>query len=341
VLGCVPLVEASRDGLVESIHLGALAVVDTAGELSWSLGDASLRTFPRSSLKPFQLLPLVIGGGIRHFGFTMAEVAVMAASHSGEPMHVSAVSSILDKIGAGPEHLACGAHVPLAPEAAAALSRAGAAPSALHNNCSGKHAGMLSLARLLDAPLDSYLDPNHLAQRRIREQLIDFLGLDASDLPMGRDGCSAPAYAVPLSAMASGFARLAAPERAAAPVAEALRTIGDAMRAHPVLIGGNVGRVDTELMRLGRGLVAKGGAEGYFCVGQADGRGLALKILDGDAAARARSVAVVSAVHRLGWIESADLRRLADYASGRPITNWAGLQTGEVRAAPPLLADQD
>lgn len=336
MLAYVPLVEATRDGLVESLHLGALALADPSGELRWSLGDAHLRTFPRSALKPFQLLALVQRGGIERFGFTSAEVAIMAASHSGEPGHVATVESVLSKIDASAVDLRCGTHLPLAADAAATLARDGIQPSALHNNCSGKHAGMLALARLLDAPLEGYLDPSHPAQRAIRDCLVDVLTLDPSDLPVGLDGCSAPAYAVPLDRMARGFALLGAPERAPAGTAEGLRAIGDAMRAHPDLVGGSSGRVDTELMRLDRGLVAKGGAEGYFGVGHPDGLGLALKILDGDAAGRARSAAVVGAARRLGWVDPGDL---AEYGPGRPISNWAGHQTGQVRAAPPLLDD--
>jgi L-asparaginase II len=325
----VLLVETTRDGLVESAHHGAVVVTDAHGALRWCRGDPALRTFPRSALKPFQLLALVRRGGVQRFGFTPPEVAVMAASHSGEPIHVATVQSVLEKIEASLEALACGVHPPLDAVSAARLVQAGQSPTPLHNNCSGKHAGMLALARLLGAPLDGYLDPDHPAQCAIRDCLVDVLRLDSRYLPVGIDGCSAPAYAVPLNRMARGFALLGAAAEDAG-----LKVIGDAMRAHPELVGGTSGRADTELMRCPRGLVAKGGAEGYFCVGHPDGLGLALKILDGDSSGRARSVVAASVARRLGWIDAADVAgRLAEYASGRAITNWAGRRTGEVRLA--------
>jgi L-asparaginase II len=324
------LVETTRDGLVESAHHGAVVVADAQGEVRWSVGEPALRTFPRSSLKPFQLLALVERGGVERFGFTRPEVAVMAASHSGEPLHVSLVESVLAKIDARPEVLACGVHPPLHVGSAADLVRAGQPPSALHNNCSGKHAGMLALARLLDAPLDGYLHPEHPAQRVIRDCLVEVLGLDSADLPYGLDGCSAPAYAVPLDKMAGGYALLASSPGA-------FSTIAEAMRAHPEVVGGTSGRADTELMRRPRRLVAKGGAEGYFCVGHPDGLGLALKILDGDPSGRARSAVAVGVGLRFGWLDASDLDSpLGEYAPGHPIANWAGHPTGEVRLAAEL-----
>jgi L-asparaginase II len=316
--------------LVESIHHGAVVVADAQGGVRWSVGDPALRTFPRSSLKPFQLLALVQRGGVERFGFTPPEIAVMAASHSGEPLHVSLVQSVLGKIDAPPDVLACGVHPPLHLGSAADLVRAGQPPSPLHNNCSGKHAGMLALARLLNAPLEGYLDPEHPAQRVIRDCLIEVLRLDPADLPCGIDGCSAPAYAVPLDRMARGYALLASSPGA-------FTTIADAMRANPEVVGGTSGRSDTELMRRPRRLVAKGGAEGYFCVGHPDGLGLALKILDGDPSGRARSAVAVGVAQRFGWLDQSDLQSpLADYAPGHPITNWAGRETGAVRLADPL-----
>ena len=334
----VPLVETTRGGCVESVHYGAIAVVDAQRGVKWSVGHASLMTFPRSSLKPLQLLALVAGGGIERFGLQPDELAVMAGSHGGEPMHVDRVLGILQKIDAPPSALACGVGTPLDSAAAAELMRAGSAATVLHNNCSGKHAGMLALARLLEAPLERYIDPAHPAQIAIRECLMDLLQVDAAELGVGIDGCSAPAYALPLRKMARGFAMLGDPPAASERWRAGLQAIGSAMRRHPELVGGSHGRVDTELMRLGRGLVAKSGAEGYFCVGRADGSGLALKILDGDPGARARGVATVMAVRRMDWIDDTDLAgRLSAFGPRQPIRNLAGRHTGEVRPAAALL----
>jgi L-asparaginase II len=333
--GWEPLVETTRGGRVESVHLGALAVVDVDGRVHWSIGDAQLVNFPRSSLKPLQLLALVARGGVERFGFTRSELAVMAASHVGEAMHIQAVSNVLAKIGAPPEALMCGAHMPINSAAAAELRTSGQPPTALHNNCSGKHAGMLALARLLHAPLADYIDPEHPAQRAIRATLIEVLELDQSNLTVGVDGCSAPAYAVPLDKMARGFALLGQPSAAPRQFQPALATIAGAMREHPELVAGSSGRIDTELMRMPSSpLVAKGGAEGYFCMGHADGLGFAIKIIDGDPAHRARSVAVAAAAEHLGWAAPG---ALAEFGPSLPITNWAERTTGEIRPTRLLL----
>jgi L-asparaginase II len=162
--------------------------------------------------------------------------------------------------------------------------------------------------------------------------LLELLRLEPEDLIVGIDGCSAPAYALPLDNMARGFALLACPDAAPEPHRRALSMVSRAMRSHPELVAASSGRVDTELMRLDRGLVAKSGAEGYFCVGQQDGYGLALKLIDGDPAARARNLATVMAVRRAGWISDADLAGpLATFGPRLPIHNLAGRLTGEVR----------
>jgi L-asparaginase II len=334
----VPLVETTRGDRVESVHLGVVSVVDALGRPQWSAGDAALVTFPRSSLKPLQLLALVARGGIEHFGLLPDELAVMAGSHGGEPAHVERVLSILDKIDAPPTALACGAQTPLDPTAAANLAGAGGMPTAVHNNCSGKHAGMLALARLLGASLDNYIAPDHPAQVAIRDCVLEVLGLDETQVSIGIDGCSAPAYALPLHSMARGFALLGNPAHAPQGFASGLRKIGDAMRAFPEIVGASRGRVDTGLMRLGAGLVAKSGAEGYFCVGHAAGSGLALKILDGDAGGRARNLAIVMAVHRAGWIDDHHLAGpLTAFAPRVAIHNLAGRHTGDVRPAAALV----
>jgi L-asparaginase II len=210
------------------------------------------------------------------------------------------------------------------------LAERGESPSPVHNNCSGKHAGMLALARLLGAPLEGYLQPDHPAQQAIRATLIDVLELDASRLVFGIDGCSAPAYAVPLDKLARGFALLG--QSPAAP--GGLAAISSAMRARPELVAGSSGRVDTDLMRAAAAaVVAKGGAEGYFGMGHDAGLGIAFKIVDGDAAHRARSAVAVGVAERLGWVRPG---RLAEYGPASPIHNWAGRRTGEVRLAESL-----
>jgi L-asparaginase II len=338
----VPLVEVTRGGIVESVHYGAIAVSDGQGSIVWSAGDPDLLSFPRSSLKPLQALALVARGGIDHFGLTSDELAIMAGSHGGEPIHVATVLSVLGKIDAPPEALMCGVQVPLDAAAARGLVASGAPASAVFNNCSGKHAGMLALARLIGAPLAEYIDPEHPAQRVIRDTLVDLLDLDPTQLPIGFDGCSAPAYAVSLRAMARGFALLSAPSKAPSTWQGPLETIASAMRSHPVLVGGSHHRLDTDVLQLQRGLIAKSGAEGYFCIAHPDGLGMALKIQDGDAANRARLLAAVTTVHRQGWLTDHDLATsLSEYGPELPLFNLAGRRVGEVRAAPVFAPSGD
>ncbi len=324
------LVETTRGGIVESVHHGALVMVGSDGNAQWSIGDPDLVSFPRSSLKPFQLLALVAQGGVERFGLDQRDLAIGSASHVGQEIHIEAVCRLLDKIGATPEALACGAHAPAELEAAKHVTE----PQAVHNNCSGKHAGMLSLARLLDAPLEGYLDLQHPAQQAIRRTLVEVLQLDGDNLPVGIDGCSAPAYAVPLRKLARGFALLARPEAAPEQWRSPLHQVSAAMRAHPELVAGTHGRVDTDLMRAANGaVVAKGGAEGYFGMGHTSGLGVAFKLLDGDAAQRARKVTVVTAAERLGWVARGALH---EHGPCLEIHNWAGKLTGEVRPAAAL-----
>ncbi len=328
------LVQTTRGGIVESVHHGALVLVDTSGDIKWSIGDPELLSFPRSSLKPFQLLALVQRGGVERFGLDQRDLAIASASHSGEEIHVTAVERLLAKIGASTENLKCGVHPPADEEAARRVAQ----PRAVHNNCSGKHAGMLALARLLDAPLDGYLELDHPAQRAIRETLVDILRLDPNDLPVGIDGCSAPAYAVPLRNLARGFALLGQPTAAPAHWAGPLQQVSEAMRAYPVLVAGTHGRADTQLMQAASDtVVAKGGAEGYFGMGRTSGHGVAFKIMDGDAARRARGIVVYAAAVRLGWVPESAIQ---EHGPSQPIHNWAGKLTGEVRPAAPLAGEQ-
>jgi L-asparaginase II len=197
---------------------------------------------------------------------------------------------------------------------------------------------MLAFAVLLGTPLDGYLDLQHRVQVAIRDCLVDFLQLDPQSLTVGVDGCSAPAYALSLQQMARGFALLAAPDQIPERWRTPLDTIRQAMQAHPQLVGASVGRLDTALMTLGRGLVAKSGAEGGFAVGHPSGVGLAVKVMDGDTGSRARHPATVAAARHLGWLTDEELAgTLGPLSPSLPLLNAAGLQTGELRPAAALL----
>jgi L-asparaginase II len=283
--GYRPLVKVWRGDTVESLHHGVVVVMDDAGREVARHGDPSLVTYLRSSAKPAQVLPLLASGAAERFGFSDAEIAVMIGSHGGEPFHVEAVRAILERIGVGEEALQCGAHPPYHRPSAQALRAAHEEPTAVHNNCSGKHAGMLALAVHLGAPTAGYLDEGHPVQRRILAAVAALAGLAPGDIRTAIDGCSAPNFALSMSAAATMYARLIAPGGLPADLQAAARRVVAAMRRHPEMVAGT-DRLCTALMRSASGgLIAKIGAEGFYGLGfERDGRGLgvALKVADGD-----------------------------------------------------------
>lgn len=328
------LVEVFRGNRVESEHLGALVVCDPDGRRLASTGDPDLVTYPRSSLKPLQLLPLLQSGAADRFGFSSAQLAVMAASHAGEPDQVRAVASVLEKIGLNASALQCGVHPPANVAAAEQLIRNNQKPNALHNNCSGKHAGMLALAVHLEAPVESYLDVDHPVQIAIRETIARVTGVNARRLEAAIDGCSAPAYALSLRAIATAFARLAAADGSAADELDrSLARVGSAMRTHPALVAGR-GRLDTILMESVSGLVSKGGAEGFQALGVASGSGrpalgIALKIADGEGR-RAIPYVIPAVLQQLKAVTSVEGKRISE-AIPAAIRNHRGTAVGEFR----------
>jgi len=231
----VPLVETFRGGTRECVHFGALVVADARGRLVARAGDPHWVTFSRSTLKPLQALPFVQGGGVRHFGLSCANLALLCASHSGEPMHVEQVEQILARAGVGYKRLQCGCHVPLFAELGAWPPPAPGSYDERHHNCSGKHSGFLAYCVQHGHPLDSYLDPAHPLQQVIRTTVAEATGLQEHQLAMGIDGCSAPNYALPLAHLAQAFARLASGSRDPR-FGESFALLADAMTAHPELV---------------------------------------------------------------------------------------------------------
>lgn len=318
----VPLVETRRGGTTECVHFGALAVADPAGRVLARAGDAHWLTFTRSTLKPLQALPFVRGGGVRHFGLSASNLALLCASHSGEPMHVEQVEQVLDRAGVDYRRLQCGCHVPVFVELG--VAPAPAAWDERHHNCSGKHAGFLAWCVQHGQSLDDYLAPAHPLQRAIRAAVAQAVGLDEDAMPMGIDGCSAPNYAMPLAHLARGFARLAGQDDAAC------AQLADAMVAHPELVSGT-GRNDAAFMRAGRGdWITKVGADGVQVVAsRSRGQALALKISDGNA--RAVHAATVEALEQLGWLDDAQREALRPWR-GEILTSVKGAPVGDRRA---------
>jgi|SRR5579862_1603971 len=327
------LVEVLRGALVESRHRGAVAVVDAEGKTVFAVGDVAVPVFPRSAIKAWQALPLVEQGAAERYGFGDEELALACASHSGEAAHVAGVERMLARAGLSPSALRCGAHYPISQAAAAAAACAGA-PSPLHNNCSGKHAGFLCLACAIGLDHDEYFRPEHPVQRQARAVLEDFTGAVLSQEVCAVDGCSVPTWAVPLANLAHGFAKFGtgrglSPARAAA--AERLR---QACAAKPWFVAGT-GRFCTEIMQLfGARVFVKTGAEGVFCGAlPQQGLGIALKCDDGSS--RAAQAIMAAMIARFLPADAAERGALAPFV--RPVLrNWNGFEVGALHVTEPI-----
>ncbi len=325
------LVEVSRGDMVESHHRGAAAVVSADGRLAAAWGDVERPVYARSAIKPLQALPLIETGAAEHFRLGDAEIALACASHGGEAAHIERVAAWLERIGLDVEHLECGPHLPFDESAAATLLRSGRRASALHNNCSGKHAGFLTTAVHLGEQNRGYIRPEHPVQRRLRQLLEELSGVDLAHAPTGVDGCGMPVIAMSLRATATAMARLAAPDVLSAARAAAARRIVAAMTAAPFMVAGS-GHFCTRVMaQAGAAVVVKTGAEGVFTAAlPRQGVGVALKIEDG--AGRAATVAIGAILRHLGALTETDCRALSEVLEP-PVLNRAGEPVGRMRAA--------
>jgi len=342
----LPIFELTRGKTVESIHDGAIAVVDVHGKLIAWYGDPEAVTFLRSTAKPFQALPFFEHGGQEFYHLSRPESAIICASHSGTDQHVSVVRSVQSKANVVESELLCGVHTPYDEPTAEALRERKEPLTPNRHNCSGKHTGMLAFVkagtgRLGQAAADiSYIDPRHPIQLEILQTFAEMCDLPVERVSTGIDGCSAPNFAVPLKNAALAYARLCDPvagkvapkERAAA-----CRTIVTAMTGSPGMVGGP-GRFDTRLMEVIKGrMVVKGGAEGYQGLGLLPGAlgpdspavGIVLKIADGDARERVRSAVTLEALRQLGALSSAELESLSDFGPRFSVYNWRKLVVGE------------
>lgn len=334
-----PVVEVKRGSITESRHRGHIIALDGDGRTVAQLGVPETVTFLRSSSKPHQAIPLVASGAADHFGFTEKEIAIACASHNGERMHTATVAGMLKKIGLEPSALKCGVHEPYSAEAARELRERGLQPTVLHNNCSGKHTGMLALALYLNAPTETYDQPENPVQLNIVRSISQFSGVAVEDVAVGVDGCGVPTFGVTVRAMALMYVRLVTPpEEFDKATREACRRIVSAMTKYPEMIGGRDERLDTVIMQAARGLVvSKVGAEGVYtaavlpCAAWPRGLGLALKIEDGEDR-RARPAVAIEAMRQLGVLKDGALEEVKQYASF-PIVNRRGEQVGEVRAS--------
>jgi len=324
------LIEATRGSLVESWHRGAIAIAAPSGALALQIGDVERSVFPRSAVKALQTLPLVETGAADHFGYGSAEIALACGSHTGTEKQAGLAAAMLVRAGLCTDDLHCGVHAPLGTAAAAALAREGVAPTQLHNNCSGKHVGMLATALHMSEPTSGYWQPDHPVQERIRRTLEEISGAPLGADVQGIDGCSVPNWAMPLSRLARTFARLATGEGLAPERRQALGRILAACWEHPELVAGR-GRADTVVMRALPGQVfLKTGAEGVYCGAFPElGLGFALKIDDGTK--RAAAGTAIALVERL-YPAARGLMPLG------AVKTWWGVEVGAIRSAPALDA---
>jgi len=329
------LAKVIRGETVESIHRGHAIAVDGEGKVHLKFGDPDTVTYFRSASKPFQAMPCITSGAADEFGYTSEEIALACASHSGEPMHVRVVASMLVKAGLAESDLMCGLHLPFNEKESERLLRENVNLTQLFNNCSGKHAAMLAFAKHINADTDRYLQTRHPIQQAIRKTISNFCEIPVDQIAIGIDGCCAPNFAMPLSAMARGFLNLVASRTDFADndVRSAAARIVSAMVKHPELIGGTE-RLDTLLMQAAPGkFISKVGADGVWlcgvlpCEEYLKGLAIALKIEDGDDK-RARPVVAVEILKRLGIFSRESLPEL----SPMPIRNRRGEAVGRVEA---------
>jgi len=322
-------VVTTRGDIVESEHHVCHIVVDKHGAALEARGDVDRPVYMRSSAKPLICATIVASGAADRFAFSDQEIAIAAGSHSGEPYHVDAVESMLRKIGLDESALQCGAHAPIHEPSAQALCKSGESPSAIHNNCSGKHAAILALAVHRGAPVSTYLARDNPAQAEILASCAELLQLSESDLIVGTDGCGIPVIAVSMRAAARFYAKLAEPDQFPQRFRAALARLCDSMTKYPQYVAGS-GRFDTDLMRTAAGtVVCKGGAEGYHASAALGlGLGMTAKVADGNY--RAIAPFVMDRLQRRAALDAEQLQALERHR--RPaIRNHAGRTVGEIR----------
>ncbi len=326
-------VEVLRGGVVESRHRVSVAVMDAEGGARAHAGDPGLVVFARSVAKPFQAMPLVEDGVLDANEFGARELAICCGSHSGEPRHVDIVRGMLRTLGFEERHLACGAHAPMHEESARALRASGREPGAVHNNCSGKHAGMLALARHHGWPPVGYEQAEHEVQQRMLAEIARWTGVPAESIPTAVDGCGVETYALPLDRLAHAYARLGAEARR---TDGAARRVVRAMLDHPEYVAGSQ-RLCTELMRATGGrIVIKVGAEGVYCAGIPGAElGVAIKVEDG--ATRASEPAIIAVLRALHLLSDDEVAGLARWAEP-DLFNTRGERVGSIRPAIALEA---
>lgn len=338
-----PLLELIRGSIVESRHLGSIAIVDSNGTLLHSYGDPYTVAFLRSSAKPFQCLPFVEQGGVEFFGFTESELAISCASHETSQLHLDIVHSLQLKIGLDENQLLCGPHLPSDAKKLKEVIQQNIKPTPNFNNCSGKHTMMLAFAKMRGLSLDDYLDMKHPIQVDILNTISEMCMIDKNKIELGVDGCSAINFAMPLYNAALGMARFCDVNELTTSRAVACNKIISAMLAHPEMIS-NYGEFDCELMKASNNkVITKRGAEGFQIIGimpnviNKHGVGIAFKVEDGDSSgindnlvssSRVRPAVTLEILRQLNVLDDSELKSLSNFGPQKVLKNYAGLITG-------------
>lgn len=343
-----PIFELRRGGVIESLHHGAVAIVDVHGGLLKSYGNPGAVTYIRSAAKPIQILPFLEYGGREYYSLTDREIALMCASHSGTDMHMAVLEKLQKKVGVLESELLCGTHYPSDKPTADQMRRNGVLPTPNRHNCSGKHTGMLAFMRMLhanDPPNSSrlqYIDPQHPIQLEIIKAFAEMSEISPSEIHVGVDGCSAPNFALPLYNVALAYAKLGSTEQSNVQSTrrlDACQTVTRAMTSHPDMVAGP-GKFDTQIMEIYRGrILVKGGAEGYQAALLMPGVlapgspsiGIAIKIADGDQRLRIRSAVILEVIRQLGVLMDEQKAAVETFGPCFPVLNWRDNQVGEGR----------
>ena len=325
------IVNETRGDVVDLQYYGHIALVDASGKKLWGVGDPNRVTYSRSSAKPMQAIPVIESGAADRYGITQEELAVMCASHAGDDGHVQAVVSILEKAGLHEGYLQCGSHEPMSADMMAKHRNESITPVAVHNNCSGKHAGMLITAKALGGNIKDYYRPEHPIQEEITRIIAQTCDHDAAHIKLGVDGCGVPVHAMPLHKFAHGYARMSVPQVLGPDREKTAQRITSAMINNPWMVGGT-NNFTSELMKMfGDRLFCKYGANAFFAIGlKESGIGIAMKIEGGQSCAiPLASVAVLEKISAISAEEADSARKLNSYLSAKYVKNHRGEIIGQ------------
>ena len=331
------LVDVYRGSVLESFHRGVVGVVNEKAEIVFSAGDINQLCYPRSAMKLFQVIPLLVNGGMEKFGLTLEEIAVMCGSHNAEPEHLRVVNSILQKIGLTKDALNCGPQYPSSKRDANALIKADQKPHHIHNNCSGKHAGMLATCILMGWPTDDYINPEHPLQQAILNTCSLMYEYPKEKMITALDGCSAPIFSVPVYNQALGFKNLVSTSTLSASLQQACKTIIEAISTYPFMVAGT-GRYCTDMMNItAPKIIGKTGAEGIFCMSFTQQKiGVCIKIDDGKMLPQYNVAQAL--IEASGLFTDQQLAPLHKYAKDE-LKNFNKLVTGDINVTKELFSN--